>query len=115
MLGALRAPSVWRASLVFGGPHEAPRSAKRSRKTVCRTTFVDPFRMPQRGMKLLRRTIWEIRIMLLLLLQMKPNNASQASCRNIRTPVNLGAFLLKFASADDHFSYRAVRFVSRLK
>jgi hypothetical protein len=46
---------------------------------------------------------------------MKPNRASQASWRRILTPVNFGAFLLKFASADDHFSYSAVKFVSRLK
>ena len=47
-------------------------------------------------------TICVILAILLLLLQMKPMRASQASCFRIRTPVNLGAFFLKFGSEEDH-------------
>ena len=51
--------------------------------------------------------------MLLLLLQINPTNASQASCLSIRMPVNLGALLLKFESALDHCSYSSVKFGPR--
>ena len=51
-----------------------------------------------------RLTIWEILAILLLLLQINPTKASHASCFNIRTPVNFGAFFLKFLSAVDHSS-----------
>lgn len=53
--------------------------------------------------------------MLLLLLQMKPTSASQASWLRMRTPVKLGARFRKLASAEDHCVYRVVREWERLK
>lgn len=44
-----------------------------------------------------------MRAMLLLLLQMNETNASQASWRKIRIPVNCEAFFLKFGSFNDHW------------
>ena len=49
-------------------------------------------------------TICDIRMILLLLLHINPNNASHASCLSIRTPAKRGALLLKLASAADHCS-----------
>lgn len=56
-----------------------------------------------------------MRAILLLLLQMKPTSASQASCLRTRMPVNLGAFLAKLASERDHCWYSSVRFGLRLR
>lgn len=54
-------------------------------------------------------TICDILEMLLLLLQMKHNKASQASWLRMRTPMNCGALLRKLGSACDHWLYKLPR------
>lgn len=60
-------------------------------------------------------TICDIRLMLLLLLHINETNASQASCRKMRTPLRYRAFFSKFSSDRDHILYNAERLVSKLK
>ena len=61
------------------------------------------------------RTIWDMRGMLLLLLQMKHTSASQASWLSMRMPPNAGARRRKLASTSAHCRYSAVRLRCREK
>ena len=61
------------------------------------------------------QTIFEMREMWLLLLQMKDMRVSQASRLRMRIPVKRGAFFLKLASDSDHCSYIVPKSYFRLK